>query len=503
MGKSSFMAEQSDYEYFCTEMPTLPRPECGIILITGATGYIGGRLVPELRNRGYKTRVLVRAWHENLQEQFPDSEIVVGDVLNKQSLYPVLKGVTMAYYLIHSFKLGETAFESADYRAASNFSEMAEEMGVQRIIYLGGLGDFERNLSPHLKSRLEVAAVFRNSKVPATILRAAIIIGSGSASYEIIRSLVKSLPVMFMPPWARTRCQPISVRDVIKYLVGVMEEDLTSGKEFDIGGPDILSYEEMLETQAEIVGKKIWFIPFPFHVRGLYAYSVSLMTPVPGEITRLLMGSVMNEVVILNSNINNLLPFVPISYRESLLRALSLEEKDRIRTRWSDAYPPAFELALKLNEMTGAPNFISEYFLDTQKKSMDLYQTICKIGGKEGWFYYNWMWRMRGYIDRMLLGVGSSRGRKNLDKLVINDVIDFWRVEDLKQNQYLLLRAEMKLPGKAWLRFGIEQKHDRNVLSVKAMFFTQTIWGRIYWYIFLPFHYFLFKALIRQIDFRS
>lgn len=497
------MTEPTAFEYFCTNMPTEPRPEQGIVLITGATGYIGGRLVPELRMRGYQTRILVRAWHNDLKEQFPESEIVVGDVLNKESLYPALENVAVAYYLVHSFKLGETSFESADYTAALNFSEVAEEQAVKRIIYLGGLGDFQGELSPHLKSRLQVANVFRNSKVPATSLRAAIIIGSGSASYEIIRSLVKNLRFMFMPPWARTRCQPISVRDVIKYLVGVMEEDLTTGKEFDIGGPDVLSYEEMLETQAEIVGKKIWFFPFPLNVKRIYSYSVSLLTPVPRNITRLLMGSVMNDVVILNNDINNFLPFVTISYKESLIRALSLEEMDNIRTRWSDAYPPEFELAMKLEEMKGNPDYVSEYFLDSQKRSADLFQTICKIGGREGWFYYNWMWRMRGYMDRIILGVGSSRGRKNKEKLTINDVIDFWRVEDIRQNHFLLLRAEMKMPGKAWLRFGIDQKHDRNVLSVKAIFYTKTIWGRIYWYIFLPFHYFLFKALIKQIDLRS
>lgn len=491
------------YEYFCSEMPTEPCSHKGIVLITGATGYIGGRLVPELHNRGYRTRILVRAWHHELGIQFPGSEVVVGDVLDRQSLIPALQDVHSAYYLVHSFKLGEEKFETADYRAAVNFSEVAEEMGVSRLIYLGGLGDSEAGLSPHLKSRYDVANVFRNSKVPATILRAAIIIGSGSASYEIIRSLVNTLPFMFMPPWARTRCQPIAIRDVIKYLVGVMEEELTTGKEFDIGGADVLTYEEMLEIQAEIIGKRIWFIPFPFNVKRIYSYSVSLLTPVPRNITRLLMGSVMNDVVIQNNDINNFLPFVTISYRESLIRALSLEEKDKIRTRWSDAYPPEFELAIRLSEMKGEPDYVSEYFLDSQKKASELFQTICKIGGKEGWFHYNWMWRMRGYIDRILLGVGSSRGRKNKDRLSINDVIDFWRVEDIRQNHYLLLRAEMKLPGKAWLRFGIEQKKDRNVLSVKAFFYTKTTWGKLYWYMFLPFHFLLFKALIKQIDLRS
>jgi uncharacterized protein YbjT (DUF2867 family) len=497
------MSRIETYEYFCTEMPTDPCPQKGIILITGATGYIGGRLVPELHLRGYRTRILVRAWHHELNIQFPGSEVIVGDVLDRDSLIPALENVYAAYYLVHSFKLGEHKFETADYRAAVNFSEVAEEMGVSRLIYLGGLGDSQAGLSPHLKSRYDVANVFRQSKVPSTILRAAIIIGSGSASYEIIHSLVKNLPFMFMPPWARTRCQPISVRDVIKYLVGVMEEDLTTGKEFDIGGADVLSYEEMLETQAEITGKKILFIPFPLHVKRIYSYSVSLLTPVPRNITRLLMGSVMNDVVILNNDINNFLPFVTISYKESLIRALSLEEKDNIRTRWSDAYPPEFELAIKLDEMSGNADFTSEYFLDSQKQASELFHTICKIGGKEGWFHYNWMWRMRGYIDRILLGVGSSRGRKNKEKLAINDVVDFWRVEDIRQNHFLVLRAEMKIPGKAWLRFGIDQKHDRNVLSVKALFYTKTVWGKIYWYLFLPFHFILFKALIKQIDLRS
>jgi uncharacterized protein YbjT (DUF2867 family) len=445
---------------------------------------------------------MVRAFSPEMTARWPGTEIMQGDVLVPDSLDPILAGVHTAYYLIHSFMLGNKDFEPADNQAARNFREAASRKGIQRIIYLGGLGNFSTMLSPHLRSRMDVAQEFQLGEVPVTILRAAVIIGSGSASYEIIKNLVQNVRVMLMPPWSGILCQPIAVRDVIKYLVGVLETEVPGNKVFDIGGPDILSYRDMLIIQAEVIGKRLWMIRFPFNMRRLYTYIVSLLTPVPGPVTRCLMGSVMNEVICQNKEICQKIPFKTVSYKESLEKALSLEEHNNIRTRWSDAYPPAYELSKKLHEMDREPDFFSEYSIQTSRNASELFETICHIGGKEGWFHYNWMWRLRGYVDRILLGVGSARGRKNSGTLTVNDVVDFWRVEEVIQDQLLLLRAEMKLPGLAWLRFSIQEKEGFNRLTVKAFFYTDKFSGRLYWYTFLPFHYFIFKSLIRQITLR-
>ena len=490
-------------DLFCHDLTSTPQPEIGKILVTGATGYIGGRLVPELLYRGYQVRVMVRADSPEYNELWPDVEIVVADALEINSLKKAFDGIHTAYYLIHSLLLGQKKFEDADVQAAINFMRAAEEKKVKRIIYLGGLGDIRTNLSAHLRSRAIVAQELEKGKVSTTILRASIIIGSGSASYEIIQHLVKNVPLLPIPDWARTKCQPIGIRDVIKYLVGVMEVAETSGKSFDIGGKDILTYEMMLKILADLYGKKRFFIPFPFHMIRVFAYLTSLFTPVPAPITSCLIEGVKNQVICQNNDIIKLLPFQTIPYKEALLRAMSREERDNVYTRWSDAYPPAHELAIKLNELEAAPSYTYVTSLLTKKSASLLFSSICKIGGKEGWFHNNWIWKLRGMLDRIILGVGTSRGRRSTSSLRINDVIGFWRVEDLKHDEMLLLRAEMKLPGRAWLEFSIDKAGSKNRLSVKGYYQTRSIFGKIYWYIFLPFHNIIFNDLIKQIEKRS
>jgi len=488
-------------DLFCRELPTNPQPGIGKILVAGATGYIGGRLVPELLNRGYSVRVMLRGGDiSHLADTWQGAEIIVADALNLEGVRKALQGVHTAYYLIHSLLLGHKEFESADIRAAVNFRKASEENQVGRIIYLGGLGDIRAPLSPHLRSRIHVAEELTAGSVPTTILRAAMIIGSGSASYEIIEHLVRNSPVFFIPPWARTRCQPIAVRDVIKYLVGVLEVPQTSGKSFDIGGPDILSYEMLLRTLADVLGKKRIFLPSPISSLKLYGYFAGLLTPVPAPMSMSLLEGCSNEVVCLNDEIRQQVPFNPIGYKEAVLRAMSREERDRVYTRWSDAYPPAHELAIKLSERDEPPKYTSEYSLLTEKNASALFQSVCRIGGKEGWFNSNFLWRLRGMLDQVLMGVGTSRGRRSSSSLMINDVIDFWRVEELKQDELLLLRAEMKLPGRAWLEFRIDREGEKNRLSVKAYYQTRTVFGKAYWYAFLPFHIFIFLDLIRQIE---
>ncbi|MDF7809475.1 SDR family oxidoreductase [Pontiellaceae bacterium B12219] len=497
------MVTHSEIQLF-EELPTSFNPSIGTVLVAGATGYIGGRLVPELIGRGYTVRVMVRAESPEQEERWPEAEVVAADALIEDEVFQALEGVDTAYYLIHSMLVGPRKFEDADTRAAHNFRMAAEAQGVKRIIYLGGLGDTQAHLSTHLSSRTKVADEFSRGSVPTTVLRAAIIIGSGSASYEMINHLVRKIPLFLVPSWAKTRCQPIGLRDVIKTLVGVLELPETAGRTFDIGGADILTYEQMLKTHAEILGKKRRFIPSPISNIGFYSYITSLLTPIPAAITWCLMESVMHDVVCEENEIVELIPFRRISCKEAFVLALSREEQDTVSTRWSDSYPPDYELAIKLSEINGAPTYTSSYSLVTSKSADSLFRSITHIGGKNGWFHSTFLWRIRGGIDRLLRGVGTTRGRRSASGLRVNDVVDFWRVEEITHSRQLLLRAEMKVPGYAWLEFRVDPiSGDKNRLSVNAYYKTKGLWGRTYWYIFLPFHHFIFDDLIKQIERRS
>jgi uncharacterized protein YbjT (DUF2867 family) len=446
---------------------------------------------------------MVRAFSSAYSNHWPGAEIVKADALEPESLDRALQGVDTAYYLIHSLLLGPSRFSATDVQAAVHFRDAAQRQGVRRIIYLGGLGDIRATRSPHLKSRMRIAQELSRGATPVTILRAAMIVGSGSASYEIIHHLVTRLSVLPIPHWAKNRCQPIAVWDVVRYLVGALETPETTGLAFDIGGPDILTYEGMLRIFAQMVQKKVWFFDAPLSYLGFYSYLASLLTPVPAPITRALMEGLRDEVIVQNDSIRRLIPFEPLSMREAMVRALTREEQDRIYTRWSDAYPPAFDLALKLDEVRGRPSYTATRSVLSKKPASCLFRSACCVGGRAGWFHGNWMWRLRGDVDRLIFGVGSSRGRRSQSSLEVNDVVDFFRVEDIEPARRLLLRAEMKLPGKAWLDFRIQDQGGKRRLSVTAHFVTESWSGQIYWGAFLPFHHFIFQGLLSQIEKRS
>ncbi|MDP2942606.1 MAG: NAD(P)H-binding protein [Candidatus Omnitrophota bacterium] len=313
-------------ELFCKNLPTKPIPGMGKILVTGVSGYVGGHLVVELLARGYQLRLMVRGDAEAYKRRWPNAEIVVANALDPEQVKTALRDIEIAYYLIHSLNMGPKRFESADHQAALNFKDAAEENQVKRIIYLGGLGDVSSHLSHHLGSRIDTAINLIMGKVPVTTLRAAVIFGSGGSSYEIIHHLVKKLPILLPPPWAKNKCQPIALRDLIKYLVGVLEVPETAGGYYDVGGRDILTYDEMLKDFAKIMNKKMLFISSPFNAVSLYSYISSLITPLPYTLIRCLFESLQNETVCLENSIRDIIPFQPLSYKEMILEAIT-EEK--------------------------------------------------------------------------------------------------------------------------------------------------------------------------------
>lgn len=494
---------QANGTLYCKDIPLDPSARMGTVLVSGATGYIGGRLVPELLARGHKVRIMVRNISSELHERFPNAEIVQAEAMEYHSLLIALEGIHTAYYLLHSLRLGQKKFEEVDLIVARNFRKAAEANNVKRIIYLSGLGNENTKLSAHLRNRNRVARVLEDGPIPLTLLRAGMIIGSGSASYEILRHLVKNSPVFFIPDWAKTMGQPIGVGDVIRYLTGVLENEKSSGLSFDIGGSDIKTYYEMLKELADLLGLKRYYFPSIINWTPFYGYIASLLTPVPAPITKVLIEGCKNEVVCQNNDIQKYVPGQPLSYQQALLKAMTAEEKDLVKTRWSDAYPPEHDLATKLHELNYTPRFTASYLRLSHKSPKNIFVSFCQVGGQEGWFQNNWMWRWRGALDRLMMGVGTARGRRSNSSLRVNDVIDFWRVENILENKQLLLRAEMKLPGQAWLEFFTDSGLGINRVAVTAFFEPKGWFGIAYWYAFLPFHGIIFKNLLKQIDRRA
>ena len=476
-----------------------------LVLVSGATGYVGGRLVPRLLEAGYRVRVLVRD-PSRLQGRpwAGDVEIVGVDILQPESLPSAMEDVNVAYYLIHSMR--ETSeFEHRDLEAASNFGEAARIAGVQRIIYLGGLGDPEAHLSRHLRSRQETGDLLRASGVPVTEFRASIIVGSGSVSFEMIRYLAERVPVMVCPRWVYTRVQPIAIRDVLSYLVSGLQSPASAGKVIEIGGADVLTYRDMMTSYARIRGLKRLLIPTPLLTPRLSSYWVHMVTPVPASIARPLIEGLRNETIVRDDLARELFPAIkPIDYETAVRLALVKLETGEVETAWSGA------LATSMGDIPPVTLTSEEGMILEQRQAAvhasaeAVFSTFSGIGGQRGWFYFDWAWNIRAMMDRAIGGVGFRRGRRHPDEITVGEALDFWRVEAVEPNKMLRLRAEMKVPGRAWLQFEAHPQANGTTRLIQTAYFApKGLSGHLYWYLLYPIHSMIFSGLIREIGHRA
>jgi uncharacterized protein YbjT (DUF2867 family) len=476
------------------------------VLVTGATGYVGGRLVPQLLKSGHRVRVMGRSI-EKLQcrpwADQPGLEIVQADMLDRKSLKVALHGCWAAFYLVHSMKAGKNEFAAKDRQAARNMVLAAEETGLEKIIYLGGLGHDDSSFSDHLRSRSEVARILQSGSVPLTFLRAAVILGSGSASFEILRYLVERLPVMITPRWVHTLSQPIAIRNVLNYLQGCLEHEETTGQTYDICGPDILTYEHLMEIYAEEAGlPKRLIIPVPLLSPELSSYWIHLLTPIPSSMARLLAEGLRNKVVCRETRIRSVIPQELLTCRQAIRLALDRVGQGRIDTCWSDAGELHVPEWTTCGDADYAGGTILEcgYRIVLRAEPKDVWTVLTALGGKKGYLFANVLWRMRGAIDRLLGGIGLNRGRRNPLDLRVGDALDFWRVLDLEEPRRILLLAEMKVPGEALMEFTVHSiGNGRLELQQLSRFLPKGLLGLIYWYVLYPVHQWLYRGMLEKL----
>jgi uncharacterized protein YbjT (DUF2867 family) len=470
------------------------------ILVVGASGYIGGRLVPLLAAQGHDL-ILMSRDPRPLGARFPHATVVVADLLDPSTLPSALDGTEVAYYLAHSMGAGERAFAERDRQAARNFAEAARQAGVSRIVYLGGLGDDSADLSHHLASRHESGAQLASQGVPVTEFRAAVIIGSGSASFEILRHLTERLPIMITPRWVGTRCQPIAVADVLDYLVGALDHPEVTGV-VEVGGSDILSYGDMMGTYARLRGLRRLTIPVPVLTPRLSSYWVSLISPVPARIARPLIEGLRNEVVVRDAGPAARFGLHPVSYAEALGRAINRIDGDGLESTWFDAIARADRASL--STLTSREGMIVERRGRTLAAPPELvFAEVERLGGEAGWPYANVLWRVRGFVDRLFGGVGMRLGRRDPVHLRMGDALDFWRVEEVRRPALLRLRAEMKVPGRAWLQYEVTPTEGGSRLVQTAFFEPKGLPGLAYWYGLYPVHGLIFRGTVRVLAKRS
>ena len=476
-----------------------------LVLVTGATGYIGGRLVPRLLEAGYQVRCLVRDADRLQGRPWSDQvDIVEADALRPETLPEAMAGVWATYYLIHS--LSDTKeYRERDIIVARNFGDAAKAAGIERIIYLGGLGDPEAQLSVHLRSRQETGAALREAGVPVTEFRAAVIVGSGSLSFEMIRYLAERLPVMICPRWVYTRIQPTAIEDVLSYLVGALEVPESAGRVIEIGGADVLTYGDMMKGYAQVRGLRRLLIPVPVLTPRLSAHWVHWMTPVNAGIVYPLIEGLRNEVVVRNDTAERLFPDIePVGYDTAVRRALDSLESGQVETRWSDSLastagdvPP-----IELTTEEGLQIERRQQIVDAPPE--DVYAVFSRLGGEQGWLYADSLWWLRGVADRLVGGPGFRRGRRDPDEVRVGDALDFWRVEAVEPDRLMRLRAEMKVPGQAWLQFEARPRDDGKTLLVQTAFLApKGLPGFLYWYGLYPFHGPIFGNMIHRVAERA
>ncbi len=468
------------------------------VLVTGGSGYVGGRLVPALLERGHRVRCVVRnprkldpaTWSEQI-------EVVQADIAD--DLREAMAGIEVAVFLVHS--IGEGNDWVARERAiAENFRRAAEAAGVRRIVYLGGLGDDHSELSVHLRSRHEVGVVLAAGPVETVELRAAVVIGAGSASFEMLRYLTEVLPVMVTPKWVDTLCQPISIRDVLRYLVSVIEAPGSLAGVLEIGGPDVVSYAKMMAIYAQEAGlKKRRLIPVPVLTPRLSSLWVGLVTPVPAQLARPLVDSLVNAVVVTNHRAEKLFPFERFPLAASIHHAIGRTAVGDVPTKFDDASSPVWQSAATDPSWTGGTEFTDVRTMVVAADPHHTWQAVCRVGGEQGWHRGEFLWKLRGLADQLAGGPGLRRGRRHPDRLSVGEPVDFWRVEDLETDRLLVLVAEMRLPGKAWLQWTVEPVSAGTLLVQTARFRPRGLFGRAYWYLVAPFHGLVFPGLIKGI----
>ncbi len=487
-------------------MPPAAASEPKTCLVTGATGYIGGRLVPELLGAGHRVRVMTRS-PERLRDHpwAGQVEIVRADAGDAAAVARACQGVDVVYYLIHALG-GGPRFEATDRHTAQVMARAAREASVGRLAYLGALEPEGEELSPHLRSRIEVAEILLASGVPTVVLRAAVVLGSGSASFEMLRYLTERLPVMVTPRWVRSRIQPIAVRDVLRYLVGCATLPPEVHRSFDIGGPDVMDYAEMMQRYAAVAGlARRRILPLPLFTPSLSSHWVGLVTPVPAGIARPLVESLRNTVVCREHDIARYVPDPPgglIGFDDAVRLAVQRVRQSAVATRWASAsVPGAPSDPLPTDpDWAGGSLYVDERTRSTTASRAAVWRIVEGIGGESGWYSFPLAWQVRGLLDRVVGGVGLRRGRRDAHRLYVGDALDFWRVEEREEGRLLRLRAEMRLPGLAWLEFHVEQDPDdpgRTVLRQRATFAPRGLAGHLYWWTVAVFHGFVFGGMVR------
>ncbi len=481
-------------------------PSSTSVLVTGATGYVGGRLVPCLLREGYSVSCFVRDADRLRAQPWGDKvDVIEGDALQADTVPPAMQGIDAVYYLIHSLGAGEESFAERDRQAAKNVRTAAEDANVSRLIYLGGMRPKGARQSKHLQSRIETGDVLRDGSIPVTEFRAAQIVGSGSLSFELVRYLTERVPLMICPRWVQTPTQPIAVRNVLQYLIAALERPDSAGEIVEIGGSDVLTYAEMFQIYAAVRGLRRRVVNVPFLTPRLSSHWVGLVTPVPNSIARPLIEGLDNEVVVDDpQKARRLFPDVePIAFEAAVRLALRRVESDELPTVWnsavSSAPQPSDQTTLDMTE--GLYREVRSVTVDASPHAT--FDALCRLGGDTGWLYGDALWRLRGWIDQLVGGVGFRQGRRHHAHLRVGDAVDFWRVEALNEDRLLRLRAEMQLPGRAWLQFDVTAADDdssRTQINQTVFFEPKGLLGTLYWNLVRPLHGLLFAGQLRALQ---